>query len=91
MNTIEAQQFIFSDDGTCNYCNGIINNQGYFEHDEGCEGAAADQFNTEDEELDEKLRDQRFHIRDREEEEINDSEVERQVEEFRKRLEGFMT
>ena len=28
MNTIDAQQFIFSDDGTCNYCNGIINNQG---------------------------------------------------------------
>ncbi len=38
MNTIAAQEYIFSENGICNYCNGMIDDKGFYIHENSCEG-----------------------------------------------------
>lgn len=74
MNTLAEQECIFSDDGICNYCNGTINKQGYFIHETGCV--------YEDGEYGSEIEEN-----EREDQEESETEADKQVEEFKLKLE----
>ena len=47
MNAIAAQEYIFSENGICNYCNGFIDERGFYIHENSCEGGDNNLYESE--------------------------------------------
>ncbi|CDW90482.1 UNKNOWN [Stylonychia lemnae] len=91
INQIAAQEYIFSEKSICNQCNGYVNEKGQYIHEEICAMAFAyvtglDAYDTQINLGNQTSNSSRF-FQD-EDFDLSEQEVEKQIEEFRLRLES---